>query len=113
MHLSITLQIMFSIKDSLSRQPRSQFNIMLWVACCLTFFGFLRVTEFTVLSQDTYNSDTHLSLALDKRVNSHFIAVYIKRSKTNPFWKGVTLYLGQLITLSVRWLVFTISKIKG
>jgi len=95
--LPITLQIMSSIKDYLSRQPRSHFSIMLWAACCLAFFGFLRVSEFTVPSQDTYDPGTHLSLAdisLDNRVDPRLIAVCIKQSKTDPFRKGVTLYLG-------------------
>jgi len=92
--LPITLQIMSGIKDCLTRQPHSQYNIMLWAACCLAFFGFLRVT---VPNQVIYDSATHLSLAdisLDGRVNPTLIAVHIKQSKTHPFCTGVTLYLG-------------------
>ena len=95
--LPITLQIMCTIKDYLSRQPRSSTNIMLWAACCLAFFGFLRVSEFTVPHHSNYDPDTHLSLtdiSLDNRDNPRLIAVSIKQSKTDPFRKGVTLYLG-------------------
>lgn len=95
--LPITLQIMSGIKDYLSRQPHSHSNIMLWAACCLAFFGFLHVSEFTVPCHGTYDPGTHLSPAdilLDNRDNPHLIAVFIKRSKTDPFRKGVRLYLG-------------------
>jgi len=96
-HLPITLHIMCAIKDYLSRQPHSPTNIMLWAACCLTFFEFLRVSEFTVSHHSTYDRETHLSLtdiSLDNRDNPRVIAMSIKLSKTDPFRKGVTLYLG-------------------
>ena len=95
--LPITIQLMCGIKDHLSRQPHSYSNIMLWAACCLAFFGFLRVSEFTVPCQGTYDPGTHLSLtdiSLDNRDNPRLIAVFIKQSKTDPFRKGVALYLG-------------------
>ena len=92
----ITLQIMCGIKDCLPRHHSHAFNLTscfgLLVTCCLAFFSFLWVSEFTVLIQDIYNPDTHLSLtdiSLDNR--PHLIAVYIK---TDTFQKGVTLYVG-------------------
>ncbi|XP_065902345.1 uncharacterized protein [Dysidea avara] len=97
-HLPITLQIKCSIKDCLSQLPCSHSNIMLWAAYCLAFFGFLWVSEFTVPCQGTYDPGTHLSLAgisLDNRDHPCLIAVSIKQSKTDPFWKGMTLYLGE------------------
>ena len=95
--LSITLRIMHGIKDLLSQQPSSYDNIMLWATCCLAFFGFLRVSEFTVPIQGDYDESTHLSLkdiSVDSRSNPRLIKVRIKQSKTDPFRQGTDIYLG-------------------
>ena len=95
--LPITLQIMQSIQQILSNQPHSYRNIMLWAACCLAFFGFLRVSEFTIPSQDAYDPSVHLSLqdiSVDSRDNPSLLKVTIKQSKTDPFRQGVQIYLG-------------------
>ena len=50
------------------------------------------------LSEEAYDSDMHLSLAdiaLDDKNNPTVIQVTIKWSKTDPFRKGVELYLGK------------------
>ena len=63
----------------------------------MAFFGFLRVSGFTVPNQATYDPDTHLSpadISLDNKVNPSLIVVHIKQSKTDLFRKGITLYLG-------------------
>lgn len=95
--LPITLQLMQKIKNLLLQQPDSYDTIMLWAACCLAFFGFLRVSEFTVPNQECYDESSHLSLkdiSVDSRKNPRLIKVTIKQSKTDPFRKGVHLYLG-------------------
>ena len=70
---------------------------MLWAACCTAFFGFLRVGEMTVPSQDAYNNSVHLSLgdiALDSRTSPTIIWLTIKQSKIDPFRKRIKLCLG-------------------
>ena len=95
--LSITLQIMQSINDLLINQPHSYANILIWAACCLAFFGFLRVSEFTIPSNTSYDKECHLSpadISIDDRNNPQLLKVKIKQSKTDPFWRGVDVYLG-------------------
>ena len=95
----ITLEIMQGIKSVLLSQSRCYQITMIWVACCLAFFGFLRSSEFTVPAQtDRFDSSTHLSpqdIAIDCRYSPSKIKVRIKQSKTDPFCQGVDLYLGK------------------
>ena len=96
--LPITLSIMTDIKHLLLQKPQSYDNIMLWAACCLTFFGFLRVSEFTVPAQGQYDHTTHLSFAdvsIDNKHSPQLLRIQIKQSKTDPFCQGVDVYLGR------------------
>ena len=64
---------------------------MLWAACCLGFFGFLRAGEFTVASKEEFDSERHLSVAdvaVDSVTAPAMIRVRLKQSKTDPFRKG-------------------------
>ena len=96
--LPITLSIMEDIKHLLLQKPQSYNTSMIWAACCLAFFGFLRVSEFTVPAQGQYDHTTHLSLA-DVSINSkhspQLMRVHIKQSKIDPFCQGVDIYLGK------------------
>ena len=55
--LPITIQIMHNIKTTLAQSPMEYQNIMMWAACCVAFFGCLRIHcgEFTVPSQSNYD----------------------------------------------------------
>ena len=94
----ITADLMWQINAILSQQPHSYTNIMMWAACCLAFFGFLRVSEFTTPTQTAYDCTEHLSLrdiAVNSRHSPHLLRITIKQSKTDPFRKGVHLFLGK------------------
>ena len=96
--LPITIEIMEKIKQVLTLKPNDHNNIMLWAACCLAFFGFLRCGEFTVPSQTDYDPTIHLSLSdmvIDSRTSPTLIQVTIKQSKTDPFRQGCKLCLGK------------------
>lgn len=72
-------------------------NVMLWAAACTGFFGFLRAGEFTVPSPEAYDPDVHLNLsdlAVDSHCNPLLVQLRIKQSKTDPFRKGIDIFLG-------------------
>jgi len=71
---------------------------MLWAAACLGFFGFLRAGEFTVPSEEGFDASTHLThqdIAIDDPRRPNMIRVHLKQSKTDPFRKGVSLFIGK------------------
>ena len=87
---------MQSLNDLLTNQPHSYANILIWAACCLAFFGFLRISKFTIPSNTSYDKEYHLSptdISRDDRNNPQLLKVKIKQSKTDPFQRGVDIYL--------------------
>ena len=88
---------MSRIHQVLLHSPSDYHNIMMWAVCCTAFFGFLRCSEFTIPSPSEFEPATHLSIkdmAIDDKTSS-LIRVTIKQSKTDPFHKGVHLFLGR------------------
>ena len=99
--MPITIDIMVKMKVALLCCPSKYDNVLLWAACCLAFFGFLRCREFTVPSQNEYDPTAHLSvedIAVDSKSSQTVIQVNIKQSKSDPFRQGVQLYLGKTST---------------
>ena len=102
LRLPITLQLLQKIHAQLSKQPHHYNNILTWAACCLAFFGFLRVSEFTTPSDTQYDEDCHLSIndiSLDSRDNPQLVKVTLKQSKTDPsekVWTFISEKQGQL-----------------
>jgi len=97
-HQPITAYIMRQVKAELLKDQHSYYNILMWAACSLAFFGFLRSIEFTVPCQDLFNEEAYLSLgdlSVDSRAAPQLLRVTMKQSKTDPFRKGVTLTLGK------------------
>ncbi len=92
--LPVTSEIMRAIFRSLSLTPLSHDSLMFWSACCVAYFGFLRVSEFT--TSPPFNAFVHLSVADVTRLPVTFEArfrVLIKTSKTDPFGRGCFIYL--------------------
>ena len=70
---------------------------MLWAACCVGFFGFLRSGELTAPECGEFDPGQHLSyadIAVDNRSDPRAVSVRIKQSKTDPFRQEVTIFLG-------------------
>ena len=62
------------------------------------FFAFLWAREMTAPSDGAYDASVHLSvqdIAVDDSINPSVIRIRIKQSKTDPFRKGVDLYVGK------------------
>lgn len=70
-------------------------HMMLWEACCLGFFCFLRAGKFTVIS--AFDPVIHMTInnniQLDPLVNPSCPNIHLKCSKTDPFHKGCDIYL--------------------
>lgn len=96
--LPITLPLLAQLQGSWRVNQPERDASMLWAAAAMCFFGFLRVGEVVAPSDSTFDPSVHLS-ATDISVDSHssptYVAVNIKASKTDPFRRGVTIYLGR------------------
>ena len=53
--LPITATLMRRIKLSLGNSPKAFDNVLIWAACCVGFFGFLRCGEFLVPDGASYD----------------------------------------------------------
>ena len=96
--LPITPSILQRLRLVWERDPGNSDHIMLWAACCTCFFGFLRSGEIVVPSAEEYDPSAHLSygdVTLDSRESPSVAQVNIKASKTDPFRKGVSIYIGR------------------
>ena len=99
--LPITPNILRKVKSVWDPSASDPDIIMLWAACCLGFFGFLRAGEMTVPSDTSYDPSVHLNrsdIAVDNPEAPTVIRVTIKQSKTDHFCKGVNLFLGKTST---------------
>ena len=88
---------MANIYTVLACNPNDSHCIMIWAACCIASFGFLRCSEFTVPTQQEFDPEVHLTvhdIAIDNKITPSLICVTIKQSKTDPFRQGINLFLG-------------------
>ena len=87
----LILQKLFSI---LNQNSTVFENKLLWAACCLGFFGFLRSGEFTTQTE-TYDPTWHLSIqdiSVDCTEKPSFLKVC---SKTDQLRQGTTVVVGR------------------
>ena len=92
--LPITIDLLKVIQRSLDLNSGD--HVMLWAACCLSFFGFLRAGEFTTNS--SFDPSIHLTVGdvqADSLVDPTCFKVHIKGSKTDPFREGCDVYVGR------------------
>ncbi|XP_062607125.1 uncharacterized protein LOC134268903, partial [Saccostrea cucullata] len=90
----ITYSVLIQIQNVLQRGMFGYFlDTMLQAACSLAFFAFLRCGEFTV---NDINQDNLLcveDVVMDRNYKAYTIT--LKRSKTDPFRKGIQIRLFQ------------------
>lgn len=95
--LPVTPTILEVIRQALLQNPGFN-STMLWAACCMGFFGFMRSGEFTVPSAAQFDPKRHLTtadLTLDSPSNPSTVAVTLRFSKTDQFGRGTIIYLGR------------------
>ena len=96
--LPITPSLLLRIKASLENGTEFRDREMIWAACCICFFAFLRVGEMTVPTDGGFDPSVHLGVgdvALDNPREPSTVQVRIKQSKTDPFHRGINLYVGR------------------
>ena len=96
--LPITPTILRSIRNIWSKSSPTHDQVLLWAAFTLAFFGFLRSGEICSPSDKAYDPTAHLSfsdVAIDDPQNPSIMRVHLKTSKTDPFRKGVDIFLGR------------------
>ena len=89
--LPITALVLYTIKLQLDLS-RSD-DVMIWAACCISFFGFLRASEFTVPTSG-FDSNMHLSLdnvTIDSFPVPTTVFLWLSHSKTDQFGKGCSI----------------------
>ena len=95
--LPVTPLVLDKMYAILNKNPSRYENKLLWAACCLGFFGFLRSGEFTSQSSE-YDPSWHLSiqdLSVDSTTNPTLLQVAIKGSKTDQLRQGVNIIVGR------------------
>ena len=95
--LPITPDILHQIHTVWQSRAGDPDVVMLWASLCLGFFGFLRAGEFTVPSDKDFDPQVHLSvgdIAIDSHTAPTIMRVSLKASKTDPFRRGVHIFIG-------------------
>ena len=96
--LPITPEILRKVKHIWDKKASDYNYVMLWAACCTCFYGFLRAGEMTVPSDNNFDPSVNLTLddvTIDDPTRPSLIRINIKASKTDPFRKGVAIFLGR------------------
>ena len=79
--------------------------VMLWAACCLAYFGFMRIGELIVPSDGAYDASAHLSwgdITVDDPACPSRMEVRIKASKTDPSGRVSPSSLARWLPTSAR-----------
>ena len=92
--LPITPAVLQILRRSWSVAPVTFDRVMLWAACLLGFFGFLRSGEFTSSPRSPHNLEP-TDIAVDNRSDPTYITVKLRRHKTDQHGIGTTIVIGR------------------
>ena len=93
--LLITPDILRQLKAGWECPNNSQDVKMVWAACCLCFFAFLRIGEAVSPGEGHFDPKVHFGIndiALGDICHPSALEIH---TKTDPFQKGVRLFVGR------------------
>ena len=96
--LPITPAILSRIKETWDAEGANNDRVMLWAAMLLCFFGFFRSGEVCSPPLELFDKTSHLAftnVSVDSISNPQQLSIQLKRSKTDPFGKGVQVCVGK------------------
>lgn len=96
--LPISPSILMQLKWVWSSSGHTHDTKMIWAACTLCFFAFMRAGKLTVPTGQAFDESAHLNVkdvAVDDTANPSMIQIRIKQSKTDSFRRGVSLFIGR------------------
>ena len=96
--LPITPAILGRMRRVLLPRPETYEAALTWAAATTCFFGFFRAGEITVPSVTEFYPAVHLSwgdVSTDAGSPPSKVRVFLKRSKTDQFGRGVAVWLGE------------------
>lgn len=90
--------MLVQLKQVWSSSGHTHDTKMIWAACTIFLFAFLRAGEMTVPNDQAFDESLHLSVndrAVDDPIKPSIVQIKIKQSKTDPFQRGVILFVGK------------------
>lgn len=96
--LPITPLILSVLGRTLVQSGDGYDHLLLWAACCLVFFAFMRSGELVTPAGVPFNPELHLTpldIAVDSLQNPRALRIHLKSSKTDQTRQGVDLFIGR------------------
>lgn len=96
--LPMTPLVLAILGQSLRSDGDSYDQLMLWAACCLGFFAFMRSGELTLPGGTAFDPAKHitpLDVAVDDQTNPQALKIHVKSSKTDQVGQGTDLFIGR------------------
>ena len=102
--LPITPYVLRRVKAALGWEPHKWDNVMLWSACCLGFFAFLRSGEMTSPLVNSFDPGhlTPMDIVVDDLQSPSLIQILLKGSKTDQAWQGINIFISRTTTICVQ-----------